>query len=228
MKRPRSAAAKRALGLWKGSPRSSRIHTTIRAWTAPFEALEAKVPASGSILEVGCGHGVFATFLALSSKQRHVVGIDIDANKIALAKTMADRLAPGEADLRFESRASGQLPETAGGWDAIVFADVLYLLQPEDRKKLLIECAGALSSGGVLIVKEVDTEPRFKARIAQFQEFLATRVIRITRGDAMNFPSAAELAEELSLAGLVTSSARLDKGYFHPHCVVIGTKAPAN
>ena len=225
MKPPRSEAAKRALGLWKKSARSARLHTTIRWWTAPFEALEAEVPRSGNILEVGCGHGVFATFLALSSASRSVVGVDIDTEKIELAQVSLQGLRPGEATVSFEHRESGEFLTIGSGWNAIVFADVLYLLAPEDRSRLLAQCVAALAPGGVLIVKEVDTKPRFKARIAQFQEFLATKVVRITDGDALDFPSAADLETLLARNGLATRVSRIDKGYFHPHCVVVGTKA---
>lgn len=225
MKSPRTAAGKRTLALWQKLPRSARVHTKIRWWTAPFEALEVEVPRSGNILEVGCGHGVFTTFLALSAVSRTVVGVDIDAEKIALAQEAAKGLRPGEADLSFEHRDSGEVPTIDEGWDAIVFVDVLYLLAPDDRSRLLAECVAALAPGGLLIVKEVDTEPRFKARMAQFQEFLATKVLRITHGDALDFPSAKKLESLLADDGLETRMARLDKGYFHPHCVVVGTKA---
>ena len=225
MKPPRSAAAKRALGLWKKSPRSARVHTTIRWWTAPFEALEAEVPRIGNVLEVGCGHGVFTTFIALSSQRRTVVGVDINAEKVELARGSVRELRSGEASVSFEHRPTGDIPTVDGGWDAIVFADVLYLLAPEGRSKLLSECVAALAPGGLLIVKEVDTKPRFKARIAQFQEFLATKVMRITDGDALDFPSAADLETLMTSNGLSTRVSRLDRGYFHPHCVVVGTKA---
>ncbi|MTA45541.1 MAG: methyltransferase domain-containing protein [Actinobacteria bacterium] len=224
VKPPRSEAAKRTLELWRDLPRSARLHTNIRWWTAPFEALEVEVPRSGNILEVGCGHGVFTTFLAVSSVERRVVGIDIDAEKIALAKQSVLGLRDGEANLSFDHRASGDVPLIDGGWDAIVFADVLYLLPLEARTALLAECVDALSMNGVLVVKEVDTAPKFKAQIAQFQEFLATKVLRITDGDALDFPSAAELEGLLVSDGLETRVARLDKGYFHPHCVVVGRK----
>lgn len=224
MKPPRSVAAKRTLALWRGLPRSARIHTNIRWWTAPFEALEVQIPRSGNILEVGCGHGVFTTFLAVSSPDRSVVGIDIDGEKIALAKQSVLGLRNGEANLSFEHRASGDVPLIDGGWDAIVFADVLYLLPVEARTALLAECVEALSPDGLLVVKEVDTSPKFKAQVAQFQEFLATKVLRITDGDVLNFPSAVELKALMTSDGLETYVLRLDKGYFHPHCVVVGRK----
>jgi 2-polyprenyl-3-methyl-5-hydroxy-6-metoxy-1,4-benzoquinol methylase len=182
------------------------------------------VPLSGDILEVGCGHGVFSTYLAITSRARHVVGVDIDADKIVLAEEAAARLEPGEGDVSFRVSPSGEVPRIDGGWRAIVFADVLYLLTRQRREALLAECAAALAPGGLLVVKEVDTEPMLKAKVAQFQELLATRVLRITDGDALDFPSSRELQVVLDDLGLQTQAKRLDHGYLHPHCVVLGTR----
>ncbi len=224
MKPPRTPAARRVLALWDDAPRGDRFHTAARWWTAPFAALEREIPLSGDILEVGCGHGVFSTYMAICSRSRHVVGVDIDADKIELAQQAAARLEPGEGDVSFRVSPSGEVPRHDGGWDCIVFADVLYLLTAERRDALLAECAEALAPGGLLVVKEVDTEPALKARIAQFQEVLATRVLRITDGDALDFPSAGELRDVLDGLGLETRAKRFDKGYLHPHCVVLGTR----
>jgi len=222
MKRPHSAVAHQTLDLWAGLPRSAKVHTRIRWWTAPFEQLETRIPVSGRILEVGCGHGLFSTYLALSSPDRAVTGIDIDPAKIELAKKAVKTIS--ETSLHFEHREAGDIPKPEAGWDAIVFVDVLYLMTPENRRSVLEQCAGALTPGGVLVVKEVDNRPRLKAFLAQTQEFVATKIIRITRGEHMVFPSAEELEVELAALGLQTSAHRLDRGYLHPHCVVTGTK----
>jgi 2-polyprenyl-3-methyl-5-hydroxy-6-metoxy-1,4-benzoquinol methylase len=224
VKPPRSPAARRVLALWADAPRGDRFHTAARWWTAPFAALEREVPVAGDILEVGCGHGVFSTYMAITSRARHVVGVDIDADKIALAEAAADRLDPGEGDVSFRVSPSGEVPRIDGGWRCIVFADVLYLLTRERREALLAECAEALAPDGLLVVKEVDTEPVLKAKVAQFQEVLATRVLHITDGDALDFPSAGELKDVLDGLGLQTRAKRLDHGYLHPHCVVLGTR----
>lgn len=226
MRPPRSAAARRTLAIWRGAPLSTRLHCHVRWWTAPFVALEPSVPADGSILEVGCGHGLFSTYLALTSTQREVHGVDIDGDKVELAGAAIARLAPGEADIAFEHSPTGAVPRRVGGWDAIVVVDVLYLLSPDARRALIARCVDALAFDGVLVVKEVDTAPWFKAKVAQFQEFLATKVLRITATNHdLHFHSAADVRAELEAAGLTTTSARLDRGYFHPHCVVVGTKA---
>ncbi|CAM8657306.1 UbiG 2-polyprenyl-3-methyl-5-hydroxy-6-metoxy-1,4-benzoquinol methylase [Acidimicrobiia bacterium] len=224
MKAPKSPAARRTMALWSAAPRSSRLHTTIRWWSAPFTELELEVPLAGDVLEVGCGHGIFTVFLGISSRARRVVGIDIDSDKIALAKSAASGLRPGEAEVDFDVMPAGSIPALEGGWRAIVFADVLYLMHPEDRAAILSACFEALAPGGLLIVKEVDTRPRMKALLAQFQEILSTRVFRITRGSHLDFPSLTELESLMTELGMSTIAKHIDHGYIHPHCVVIGTK----
>jgi ubiquinone/menaquinone biosynthesis C-methylase UbiE len=194
----------------------------MRWWTAPFAALEREVPPAGDILEVGCGHGVFSTYMAITSRARRVVGVDIDADKIALARSVAAHLEPGEGDVTFQVSPSGEVPTIDGGWRAIVFADVLYLLPRGRRAALLAECARALAPGGVLVVKEVDTQPLIKARLAQWQEVLATRVLKITDGETLDFPSSAELEAVVAAQGLATTVTRIDRGYLHPHYVLLG------
>lgn len=227
MKPPRSAAARRVLALWDDAERGDRFHTRARWWSAPFAALEREVPLSGDILEIGCGHGVFSTYMALCSPARHVVGVDIDAHKIERGVHADANLRPGEADVELRVSPSGEVPRIDGGWRAIVFADVLYLLARERREALLAECADALAPDGLLVVKEVDTTPVLKARIAQLQEVLATRVLRITDGDTLDFPSGTELEGVLAGLGLETHLKRIDRGYLHPHCVVLGHRSPA-
>jgi SAM-dependent methyltransferase len=224
VKPPRSPAARRVLSLWDDAPAGDRFHTALRWWTAPFAALEHEVPLAGDILEVGCGHGVFSTYLAVTSRARRVVGVDIDADKIAMARAAAERLAPGEAEVTFEVSPSGAVPTIDTGWQAIVFADVLYLLPRERRDALLAECVAALAPGGLLVVKEVDTAPPLKAKLAQWQEVLATRVLKITHGETLDFPSAVELEGVVAGLGLATMAKPIDHGYLHPHCVVLGTK----
>ena len=44
-------------------------------------------------------------------------------------------------------------------------------------------------------------------------------------GDTLDFPSREELAAVLEELGLRTLSKRIDQGYLHPHCVVVGTRS---
>lgn len=225
MKGPRSPAARRALSLYDGAPRGDRLHTILRWWSAPFADLELEVPLAGPVLEVGCGHGLFSCYLAIAGRAREVVGLDVDVEKIGVAEAAAAQLRPDEASVRF-AVSEGPVPRIASGWRSIVIADVLYLLGTQGREALLDDCVDALAPGGLLVIKEIDRVPAWKARLATVQELVATRVVRITEGEHVAFADPREIAALLERRGCVTMRKRLDHGYPHPHCVILAT-APA-
>lgn len=167
------------------------------------------------VLEVGCGHGLLSLYMGLKSRHREVLGVDIDAGKIALAKQAAARIDPGEASVRFDLVEPGGFAD--GAFDAIVVADVLYLLPSEARGSLLAQCADHLVPGGVIVVKEAGHLPRWKGALTVAQELLATRVLKITKGDQVEFVPPAELAAVLELRGMHVVKRRVDHGYLHPH-----------
>ena len=218
------SSAPRAVRLFDGARLETRLHTRLRWWWCPFPVIAAEVPHEGDVLEVGCGHGLLALYLALDEQSRHVVGVDIDAAKIAEAAAAASRAAPSEADISFERVEAGYVP--VGEWDAIVIADVLYLLPFEDQRRLLLEAADALAPGGVLVVKEMGLQPRWKQRLNRFQETLATRVFRITDsvGQGLTFVDPADMAGWLNAVGLDVSSRRVDRGYAWPHHLVVARR----
>ena len=218
MRRPTSPAARRALALYDDAPRGDRFHVRFRWWTCPFEAIEAQVPSAGRVLEVGCGHGLLSLHLALSNPDRSVLGVDIDEHKIALATRAADHLRPGEADASFAVVAPDGFAD--GEFDAIVIADVLYLLGAPARRALLAQCVEHLAPGGVLLVKETDRVPRWKGTITVAQERLATSVLRITEGDEVSFAPPGEFVDQLRDAGLDATIERVDRGYPHPHVLI--------
>lgn len=216
-----NAAAKAAMALFADQPRSDRGHVRGRWWTAPFAAVEAALPDSGRVLEIGCGHGLFVAFAALSSTARTVHGVDIDVDKIRIGSAA---LAPLGERASLGVGRSGHVP--AGPWDAIVILDVLYLLPAVEQRELLRECVRALAPGGVLLVKEMAEDPAWKARWNKAQETLAVKVLRITEGHDFDFVPMGEMGDWLRAEGLSVSVRSLDKGYLHPHALLSATAAP--
>lgn len=224
MQRPSAPAARRAIARYDDAPRGDRFHVRFRWWTCPFAAVEAQVPRAGRVLEVGCGHGLLSLYLALSGPDRVVLGVDIDEHKIALAERAAAGLRPEEAQVSFATvTPDGFAP---GRFDAIVIADVLYLLGADARRTLLARCVEHLEPGGVLLVKETDRVPRWKGALTVAQEELATRVLRITEGDQVSFAPPGEFVAQLRDAGLDVSTERVDRGYPHPHVLITARAHP--
>lgn len=219
VRRRPDAAGRSALDLYRRLPLAARLHTTIRWWTAPFRAVEAAVPRRGRVLEIGCGHGLFAAYAACAAGGREVLGTDIDVDKIALAQQAARPLAPR---LHFAPATSGEVP--AGPWDAVVVLDVLYLLPAEAQRDLLTACAAQLAPGGVLLVKEMAQSPAWKARWNRIQETLAVKVLRITEGHDFDFVPTEQVCRWLTDAGLAVQVQPLDRARLHPHQLVVARR----
>lgn len=234
------AAGRAALAAYAEQRAAVRLHARVRWYSAPFPAIAGVLPAAGRILEIGCGHGLFSVYAALTGNARAVRGVDIDAGKIAVAQQVAGRVSvdPGAdrgADLEFAVTPSGAV--SPGPWDAIVVVDMLYLLPAAGQRQLLIEAAGELAPGGRLVIKEMSLTPRWKAAWNTAQETLAVSVLGITErastpagrragtGRArFEFVAPETMAGWLADAGLDTSSRRLDRGRIHPHHLLVGRR----
>jgi 2-polyprenyl-3-methyl-5-hydroxy-6-metoxy-1,4-benzoquinol methylase len=216
-------AARSAIAAYRSAPAADRLHVLVRWLTCPFPPVVDVLPRTGRVLEVGCGHGLFSTYAGRRLPGVEVHGVDIDADKIAVAARSA---AGSAARVSFAVAESGVLP--AGPWDAVVLVDVLYLLDEAGQRALLEACAAVLAPGGVLVVKEMSTRPRWKAEVNRVQETVSVRVLGITAGSTeFAFVDPDERARWLQTAGLVgVRSRRLDRGRAHPHHLLVG-QAPS-
>lgn len=193
----RSAALARAVGRYRGAPLFARLFVRGRALLADLDRVEAHVPRAGFVVDLGCGHGLFANLLVEASGERRVLGIDHDGRKIALARASAR--GRGER-LRFETGdvASHPIPRC----DAVTIVDVLYLLPPAVQERVLASAAGALAPGAPLVVWTQEARPGPRYALIRLQETLAAR-LGFTRGTgrAFHFPTRARALEMFARAG---------------------------
>jgi 2-polyprenyl-6-hydroxyphenyl methylase/3-demethylubiquinone-9 3-methyltransferase len=175
-----SAALNRAVHRYRSAPLGARLFVHGRAFLSDLAFVERFVPKQGFIVDLGCGHGLFACLLREASESRRVLGIDLDRRKIEIA-----RGAVRETQwLRFEEGdiVNDALPRC----DAVTIVDVLYLLSFEDQERVLRNAASALGEGGPLVVKaqERRTDPRYAITYAQE---LVTVGLGLTRGGRERF-----------------------------------------
>jgi len=168
--------------LYRAAPWPVRLHLALRSMSCPFAAIAQVVPTAGTILDVGCGHGLFAMSLAVASPARRVHGTDIDDRKLRHAARAAATARRGGVDVVFSITPSGQTP--TGCWDCILIVDVLYLLEADAQRALLQRCAERLAPNGLLVVKEMARHPAWKLAWNTAQEAISVRILQITRGDA--------------------------------------------
>lgn len=222
--RARTSSSRAVLSLYRDAPVAVRAHVRVRWATCPLRAVAAQLPPDGRVLEVGCGHGLLSLHAALSGPGRSVLGVDVDAGKVEHARAAAARArAERGADCEIAVAPPGEVPE--GPWDAVVVVDVLYLLDAGSQRQLLADCAARLAPGGVLAVKEMALTPPWKARWNRLQETLAVGVLGITEGSGrLTFVGPARIGEWMIDEGLGVSHLPLQRGYPHPHHLVLGRR----
>jgi SAM-dependent methyltransferase len=162
-----------------------------------FKALDQAAPRQGHILDVGCGCGLVAHWLALDAPQRTLHGIDHDAAKIRVARAVA-----GESSrISFEE---GDLLATA--WpacDALLLCDVLHYFPTELKARILQRAFAALRPGGRLIVRDACSDASRAHRLVAWSERFAVWIGHNLTGRGLHFESAACCLTLLEAAGFV-------------------------
>ena len=208
---------------FRGEPLGTRAHVALRWATGPFAGVAALLPATGSLLDWGAGHGLLGLVWAGDGSERRVRNVDIDSAKVAAARAAV--AAAGLAE-RIETVLVGDdaLPE--GSWDAVVLDDVLYLLAPEGQERLARAAARALAPGGRVVCKEMARSPRWKHRLADAQERVTVGRLGISAsaGGVQPFPDPADVAGWLRAEGLDVTSVPLDHRHHVPHVAIVGER----
>ncbi|HEX2987057.1 MAG TPA: class I SAM-dependent methyltransferase [Chloroflexota bacterium] len=214
-----SSAIDQAIHLYDDQPLGIRAFVRCRHLLCPLAEVERRVPRDARILDLGCGHGLFSSIMALSSPDRSVAGVDPSLAKIQVASTLMDRLPNASF---FQGTAEDV---SAAGFDAITILDVLYLLPVPEKLRILQRCYELLRPGGQLILKTNDTHPVWKYRWAWFQEVVMTRIgLTLGHGD-LHFLSCKENAGLMKQAGFgEVEITHIPTLLPYPHTLLVSSK----
>jgi putative flippase GtrA/2-polyprenyl-3-methyl-5-hydroxy-6-metoxy-1,4-benzoquinol methylase len=210
--------------LYRSLPFSARMYTFIRWHSCPLERVVAELPQSGTLLDYGCGVGLVSAWAMLTRPNLRATGVDIDERKIADAHIALANWPHGPAP-EMQVIAPGEVPK--GKWDAIVIVDVLYLITEDDRRTLLQTLVSRLQPGGLFIIKGMSERPRWKFKWGLFQEWLAVKVVGITKHAELptEFPTIEKLQTFLAKEGMSVRVKSVHQGYPHSHALLVAKKS---
>lgn len=191
---------------YRTAPWAVRAHALGRFLTCPLGRLADLLPAGARLLDLGAGHGTLSR-LAVERGAARVVAVEPDARKV-LRTARHPRV----------SFVAGYAEAVAGAFEAVALVDVLYRIPPHGWDPLLAAARERLVPGGLLLVKEIDPERRWKARWNRAQEHLAD-LLGMTLGDAFHYETRAEMRARLARLGFVGCEV-VDLGAGHPHAHV--------
>lgn len=183
----------------------TKMYTILRLKLSPMIILEKHVPKNGTILDLGCGSGIFANILCLASEERNVLGIDLSSKRIETAKRIS------KENPRLEFMAGDVNSVFYGDFGVITLIDLLHHMPFYEQDKLLSKVNDKLHEGGLLIIKDLEKWPYWKYFFHYIQDTISYK------GAKLYFRSAEEMSDLLSSLGFDVETISLASGYPHPH-----------
>lgn len=153
------------LSLYADVPASLKAFLVHRYWHASLSRLEGLVRRDGTVLDLGCGHGIFANFLGLRAPGRTVLALEKNTQKAAVARGRVTNVSVEDRDI-----SSRDFPAVS----AVTLIDVLHHMGSyTDQEALLDAIARILPVGGQLVLKEVTTTLRLRFFLTQLLDRIA-------------------------------------------------------
>ena len=206
----------RISSLFAESPLATRSFLRLRSLLTPYDHMASVFPTRGRVLDLGSGHGLLAFALSLGSQQREIIGIDHDPERVRLAEAAALGLPVGSRP----SFEVGDLKEklwsfASGSLVGIAMIDILHYFDPASQQFLVSQAMRVLAPGGILVVREIDSDNGIKAAANRFYERLA-RGIGFTRsaGPKLSFRGAGGWISLLRSSGFKVRSERCGPPFF--------------
>lgn len=150
------------------------MHYRIRI--CPFERLISHVAPGASVLDIGCGAGLFLALLAGTVPEIAGVGFDSSVPAIDTAVKMAEKakLSGLRADLRF-IRLDVAEAWPRGLFDVVSLIDVLHHVPPASQKDVFQKATQKVKPGGLLIYKDMAAHPVFHASMNRLHDLVLAR-----------------------------------------------------
>lgn len=147
----------------------SETFSKIRIWDAPIEMIEKLVPKKGTILDLGCGDGLLANYLAITRSKSLIIGIENNLIRIKEARR-------GFKNTKFLK--GNMLKNNFPSADVILLVHVLHHLPSyETQIELIKNCKINLKKNGSLIIVEIDRSPLLKFILTWFVDVVIFPII---------------------------------------------------
>jgi 2-polyprenyl-3-methyl-5-hydroxy-6-metoxy-1,4-benzoquinol methylase len=195
-----------------------RFHQAARTLLVPFQSVVAHLPENGTLLDLGCGNGLFLSLAKKAKPGLELAGLDLSHEKITAARQAFEMSTASVPQLAVMDIAD--FPEQSV--DVITIIDVLYLVPFQHWNTILEKCFRSLNPGGKVLLKEMDRSVAWKFLLLYVEETLAVKVLGLTLGSQLTFPEPQAIRLQLVGAGFEVEESAIHDGYFVPHHLWIG------
>lgn len=161
------------LSLYSKAKIPAKVFLLARWLLTPYKKMANELPLKGKILDQGCGHGLLTTHLALSSKEREVIGFDHDEKRVELAQDVAADI-PNLKFMKGSFFGNEGLGFVEGSFSGIALIDVMHYFSSTEQVEILKRAHNLLSPNGIVIFREVNPQGGLVSKWNRLYEKLAT------------------------------------------------------
>jgi 2-polyprenyl-3-methyl-5-hydroxy-6-metoxy-1,4-benzoquinol methylase len=188
-----AAVAKRAREIYRSVHGGKKYKQILRPYICPLHALVDYVPQGATILDVGCGSGLFVAVLAQLNRIYSAVGFDANRDAIKLAQEITTTL-PNSSRIQFELRDLGEM-WPVGCFDVVSLVDVMHHVQRDQQARLIETAAEHVTDGGILLYKDMADRPHWRAWANRVHDLLSA-------GDWIHYAKLEDVVRWAEAAGL--------------------------
>ena len=147
-----------------------RFIAALRPIICPLAPIVSLVPNEATVLDIGCGNGLYLTALSRFRGIRLGVGVDINGDAIRTANRIstANRLP-----LEFKVATIKDWPR--GSFDVVSMIDVMHHLPGSLRRQFFSEALRRVSVNGHFLYKDMCARPWWRKRWNEFHDLLSAQ-----------------------------------------------------
>jgi SAM-dependent methyltransferase len=181
-----------------------------------LSVMDLLLPDEGRILDIGCGFGLFAAYFGQTQPRRRIVGVDPNAERVATARRVSD--AVGLRENTFMACDAREV-SLEGSFSGAYVLDVMHHIPEADQLSMLERLRDLLAPRGVLVVKDITTEPTFGLEFTRLLDRLM-----VGWDEPLCYRHHREWGDMLASLGFHVRMVRVPDVLPYPHVVIAATK----
>lgn len=181
-----------------------------------LSVMDLLLPDGGRILDIGCGFGLFAAYFGQTQPERRITGVDPNERRIRIARRVSAKIGlDGHEFITGDARDV----DLSGTFAGAYVLDVMHHVPERDQLSLLERLRDVLSPRGVLVIKDITTEP---AAGLEFTRLLDR--VMVGWDEPLRYRHHREWGEMLCSLGFHVRMVRVPDVLPYPHVVIAATK----
>lgn len=188
-----------------------KLYSFLRFLILPMKKIDEIVPKKGSITDYGCGFGIISCYLALSSKNRKVTGIEYSANRVKKARLVGKNIN----NVKFEIGDISKIRIKKS--NVYLLIDVIHHIPYDNQILMLDNVVKSMRGNDLIIIKDIDKKPFLK----YLWNYVHDKII--TMGGQLYFQNLNWFESFFKDRNLKTRAVRCEN-LFYPHFIIVARK----